>query len=136
MTLKTKCVNDPLIEEFISLDIYDIKQDGRIFTLMTRTGKISATGTWREMYYDQRWGERGYKTIRYKNKHLQLHRVIYRKFVGKLDATKEINHIDGNPGNNNYKNLELVTQGKNLEHSYRVLGRLNPRSKKARSLKK
>ena len=50
-----------------------------------------------------------------------VHRVIYAKFGGKLKNDLMINHIDGNPANNNINNLELVTNSVNQLHRYRIL---------------
>lgn len=66
---------------------------------------------------------RGYININYRNKKLALHRIIYACFCGQLDSNLVINHIDGNPLNNNSFNLELIPQSKNIEHMYRVLNR-------------
>lgn len=48
------------------------------------------------------------------------HRVVYQMFVGPLDPTKVINHIDGNRTNNNITNLEQITQQQNVHHSYYI----------------
>ena len=48
-------------------------------------------------------------------KHFQVHRVIYECFKGEIPKGLEINHIDGDPHNNNINNLELVTHIENCK---------------------
>lgn len=50
-----------------------------------------------------------------KGKHFQVHRIIYECFKGEILKGQEINHIDGNPHNNNIDNLELVTHIENCK---------------------
>lgn len=61
--------------------------------------------------------------VRYKQKSVSVHRLIYAKYVGKLCKHLTINHIDGNPSNNVPKNLELITLKENAQHSWTVLKR-------------
>lgn len=58
-------------------------------------------------------------------KHIQGHRIVASLFVPNDDVInkKYVNHKDGNRSNNYYRNLEWVTQGDNLRHSYDKLGR-------------
>lgn len=111
--------NDELIEQLILDDDYRISENGEIYTLIARTGKRSLSNKWRKAGTIKRKGKTEYKYIRYLGKKLAIHRIIYRKFNGKLEADLVINHIDGNGINNNPDNLELVTQSKNNKHSFR-----------------
>jgi hypothetical protein len=116
--MNLKIVNDDYIEQIINDPNYIIKETGEIITKVTRTGKVSVNNVWRNPL---KTTKDGYKYISYKYKHLRVHRIIYRKFKGELNTKLVINHIDGNPANNHIDNLELVTQGKNNEHRFRVL---------------
>jgi hypothetical protein len=118
--MNLKILNDKYIEEIINDPHYIIKETGEILTKITRTGKVSVNNVWRNCVNKRK---DGYQYISYKYKRLPLHRAVYRKFKGELSDKLVINHIDGNPSNNHIDNLELVTQGKNNEHSYRVLKR-------------
>lgn len=51
---------------------------------------------------------------------LGVHRLVWAALRGPIPQGMEINHIDGNPGNNAVDNLELVTPAENIEHSHRV----------------
>lgn len=56
----------------------------------------------------------------------QVHRLVAIYFIENNDNNKCVNHIDGNPSNNHYKNLEWCTYSENEKHSYDVLGKINP----------
>ena len=49
------------------------------------------------------------------NKKLLVHRVVWEAFNGSIPKGFEINHIDGNGGNNRLDNLELVMHSENLK---------------------
>lgn len=111
--------NDVYIEELIKNPDYDIRENGEIWTLITETGKRSASGVWRQTGLNRRSRYEGYLSLKYKRKTIQVHRVIYRKFKGPLEPDLVINHIDGNPSNNHPSNLEMVTQSWNMVHVFR-----------------
>lgn len=57
-------------------------------------------------------------------KWLKIHRLVALTYIGPPPTQKhEINHKDGNKGNNHYTNLEWVTHSENILKSYRELGR-------------
>lgn len=111
LLIKTLC-NDP---------DYKIHEDGTILTLIQKTGKRSVSENWRTLIHDI--SSDGYAKVRYKYKYLQVHRVVFQKFVGDLNPHLQINHKDGNRLNNHFSNLEQVTQSENMIHSFRVLKR-------------
>lgn len=114
--------NNRLIDEIINDPLFRIGVDGIIHTRVNKSGWTM--DEWRVKA--QSINRTGYLTVRYKTRHLQVHRVIYRKFIGELIPGLEINHIDGNPKNNDASNLEQVTHSQNQEHAYRVLKRKSP----------
>lgn len=59
-----------------------------------------------------------------KKKH-SVHRLIALHFLKKISGKNEVNHKDGNHFNNSLENLEWVTPGENIRHSYDVLNRRN-----------
>jgi transcriptional regulator with XRE-family HTH domain len=109
----SKAQLDHLIENIIVDPLYDIREDGTIWTLKDKTGKL-VTNTWRQC---DKKRDQNYKAVKYSGKNLRVHRIVYRKFKGKLDPNLEINHIDGNKHNNTPENLELLTSQENIQHS-------------------
>lgn len=113
--------HDDLIRQMITDPNYMIFYSGEIQTRIDRGGHLS--DTWRVCGTAEHHKSRSkYWYVRYKNVRLQAHRIVYQKFVGELDARLVINHKDGDGLNNSVENLELVTQGENNAHRYRVLG--------------
>lgn len=51
--------------------------------------------------------------VRVNSKNYLAHRVVWYLFHGEIEESLNIDHIDGDPLNNNINNLRLVTQGVN-----------------------
>lgn len=49
-----------------------------------------------------------------------IHRLVAVAFLGPCPDDHEVNHKDGNPGNNTVENLEYVTSRENKEHAVRL----------------
>ena len=47
-----------------------------------------------------------------------VHRLVWEAFMGEIPQDKEIDHIDGNPHNNNLNNLQLLTRRENTVKYY------------------
>ncbi len=97
--------------------LFDVRPDGTVWTLVTRTGKTSVSNTWRLAGAIKD----GYVEISYYYKKLRVHRIVYAKFNGELSDDLVVNHKDGIRGNNHPENLELTTQSQNNYHRYREL---------------
>ena len=110
------CYNDNLIEEIVNDNFYDIRQDGTIWARKPLSGPMSKKKIYPLRRVDHLNGD-GYLVIRYKDKLIRSHRIIFQKFIGNLDQMLEINHIDCNKQNNNPNNLELVTSKENTKHA-------------------
>jgi hypothetical protein len=61
-----------------------------------------------------------------KQKRFSVHQLVAQYFIKKGNHKKCVNHIDGNPENNNVKNLEWCSYSENEKHSYDVLKKVNP----------
>ena len=73
----------------------------------------------------------------YKNnirKNCTVHRLVAKAFIENIYNYPEINHIDGNPLNNNVNNLEWCTKQQNMKHAYENelnnLKKINKKNKK------
>jgi hypothetical protein len=50
-----------------------------------------------------------------------VHRLVAMAFLPTTPERRQVNHIDGNPSNNNLSNLEWCTQSENIQHSIKNL---------------
>lgn len=116
-----KCKNDKFIHLFIKDRRFIVTKIGIIFTTIPVSGNTRSFVAPREKGFRQ--AESGHRYVKYKGKWIAIHRIVFLKFIGKLNPSLEINHIDGDPTNNSVGNLEMITTGQNLRHSYEYLGR-------------
>lgn len=62
-----------------------------------------------------------------KKKAMTVHRLVACAFLG--ESVLDVNHKDGNKGNNCLENLEFVSRSENLAHAYRKLNRTKTHNK-------
>lgn len=103
---------DPLIDEIIANDRFDVREDGTIWRHFAtvgwkRVGKTISAG--------------GYYRLTYKGRLVMVHRIVYRKFTGPLDPSLETDHIDDNKLNNVPSNLRQVTGSINNRKRFNLL---------------
>lgn len=89
-------------------DTYAVSDDGRVFNI--RIGKELKPKN-----------NNGYFTVTLcsnkKKKEYRVHRLVYQAFVGVLDDTLVIDHIDGNPKNNHQSNLRQINTRENTNRA-------------------
>lgn len=109
----------------LAAGLIEIREDGSVWRVATRT----RTGRIREIEPQRvdRAREDGYRYVsvsaggrEYK---VLVHRLMWLASGETIPDGREINHRDGDRGNNRYANLEAVTPGENLLHSYQLLDR-------------
>ena len=89
---------------------YKVSEDGRVFSFRLN----------REISQQQ---VRGYTTVtlyskgKYR-KTTYIHRLLAKAFLLNPENKPEVNHIDGNRGNNFLSNLEWVTHSENMKHAW------------------
>ena len=57
--------------------------------------------------------------LNHKQKHVKIHKLVYLVWVGDIPKGYQLNHIDDNKDNNNYKNLYLGSQMENIHDCFR-----------------
>lgn len=78
----------------------------------------------------------GYRRVNIHGKKKLIHRLVLEAFNPVINAELEVNHIDGDKGNNNIDNLEWVTRKQNMIHAFEtgldkgLKGGMNGHSKK------
>lgn len=91
---------------------YYIDEDGKCFNQKTNKylkGQLSNSGYWNY----------NLSITPNNKKRLYAHRLVAQYYINNeqpIPAFLQVNHIDGNKLNNNYKNLELVTPKENMAH--------------------
>lgn len=92
---------------------YEVSTHGRVRSLRGQ-GRIMAQST----------NKGGYENVtirsdRKANKYL-VHRLVAMAFLGPIPAGKEVNHKNGNKGDNSLQNLEYATRSENMQHAKRM----------------
>lgn len=97
--------------------VYEVSNTGKVRSLPRKTSKGGEL--------KQATVQGGYKRVSLSNgsrKGYTVHRLVGMAFLSNPLNKPCINHIDGNPSNNNVSNLEWCTYAENSQHSFNVLG--------------
>lgn len=115
--------------------LYQVSNFGRVKSIMFRNNickknrekiiKISTSNKNRQYVMLYKNGKR---------KNLTVHRLVAQEFIPNIEELPEVNHIDGNPQNNNVCNLEWCTKTYNEWHAYH--NGLNEKFKQYNELRK
>lgn len=88
-------------------------KDGSLYEV-SQSGKIRVDGTLLHPYRT----DKGYLRITLGGKSVPVHRLVAIAFIPNPRKCVEINHLDGNRGNNSADNLEWCTRSENMKHAY------------------
>ena len=110
--------------------IYQVNQRGDVRSLKR---KSPGTNTTKDTILKKYINKKGYYFYSLSKKGLTkkylLHRLIALHFIYNPNEYNIVNHKDGNPLNNDIKNLEWCTMSHNVKHGYDYNGRKNPNRK-------
>lgn len=118
--------------------LYQVSNLGRVKRLTSKVSQKNRNGKYIDYVYKERLLSQETININYKRVSLskqnkitrfQVHRLVAMAFLENTKNKPCVNHIDGNPSNNNVENLEWCTYSENERHSYDVLGKINPNRK-------
>ena len=121
---------------------YLVSNTGRVIsTLNKRTKELKpqqdAVGYLHYRLYpeDERFGSYGPGRGK-RPKLFKAHKLVLETFSPTLDTELEVNHKDGDKHNNDITNLEWVTRGENIQHSWDLGRRIHTHKKIARCNRK
>lgn len=113
MTSAGSDTNSEILLDLIGYeDLYAISSLGYIYSKRRQRKMKPSIDGWR---YRQIYLSNQGTTTRF-----SLHRLVASYFVPNPDGKKEVNHKDGDKGNNAASNLEWSTRSENMLHGFRI----------------
>lgn len=106
--------------------IYEVSNKGRVRTHKHKTTYTKKHGVrhWKQRYLkDKTPNGRDVRVSLWKDgktKDFLVHRLVAFAFIPKIEGKNCINHIDGNPKNNDVENLEWCTHLENNRHAFKT----------------
>jgi len=111
-----EATNDFYIDYIVNSPRYKILETGSIYSLQrSRWSKVGSKD--KDGYIVLKTWIDGTKV------YLRAHRIVYAKYIGRLNESMVVHHKDHNRANNSVKNLTLVTWQENS--SIQKRGRIN-----------
>lgn len=105
--------------------IYEVSNKGRVRTHKDKVSwskRFKKWRHWKQRYLkDKTPNDRDARVALWKDgkpKDFLVHRLVAFAFIPKIEDKNCINHIDGNPKNNNVENLEWCNHSENNKHAF------------------
>jgi hypothetical protein len=104
--------------------VYQVSKDGQIRTHKNNAAfsKLHGVRRWKQRVLKQKADKGGYKRVcLYKDgkpKDYLVHRLVATAFCRRYGDRDIVNHIDGNPSNNHFSNLEWCNPKENNNHAF------------------
>lgn len=92
---------------------YEVSNKGNVKSV--KTGKLLKRSKTKRGYI-RVWLTKRLDDDRILRKSVRVHRLVALAFIPKVEGKDFIDHIDGNPGNNNVENLRWVTHKENVNN--------------------
>lgn len=89
----------------------EVSEEGQIRSLLRGVPRILKTQT------DNKGYQRVRVTINRQKMSFKVHREVAKAFISNPDNLPQVNHKDGNKGNNHISNLEWITNKENCHHA-------------------
>lgn len=105
-------------------NIYEVSNSGKVRSIQGKQTESRRHGlrSWEQREMKLKTDKGGYKRVTLwkdkKPKDFLVHRLVAIEFCERPEGKNLINHIDGNPSNNDYTNLEWCDHRDNLMHAY------------------
>lgn len=97
--------------------MYKISNKGRVMSVTRKCGNKTVYGMILKGNVDQRGYFYATLYKKQKNKKIKIHKLVAIHFIDNPFNKPQINHIDGDKGNNCVLNLEWVTGSENIRHA-------------------
>lgn len=114
--------------------LYEVSNHGKIKRVIGWKGTNGAYRKPSGLIAENNTSKRGYKEVRLckngETRDFKIHRLVAQAFIPNPHNLPQVNHIDGNKGNNRVDNLEWVTSQQNIKHAYQI-GLKKPHSQRA-----
>ena len=93
-------------------ELFEYRDDGNLIRKVSTTNRVKVGDV-----AGYRNNNNGRYYVTFNKKNYLLHRWIFMYHHGYLTNGKDVDHIDGNPGNNRIENLREITHAQNLLNS-------------------